>query len=958
MLTECLVYHIKTSRSSTCPERTRQCLTLSQLTAQRQAGTFHETSVSLIFLPGNHSLRAQLNISNVTVSTLSTYYSFGAVPRIICEQNASIILSNIHNAFISYIDLVGCHGHKINKINMLVVEDSAFINHHGSALMVSLSSLQIVRTLFNSNSGGSRQYCSLPKDSFYALAGAAIVSKESNINISESIFMGNIAEVGGAVFAESHSKISVMHTIFERNYAACKQTCIGGVLYSKNSSASFFSSTFYSNDVIHNEHYVGLYGGVFGLFESTFNAKNCIFVLNGQNNTGHGRVLFAHDTTITITNSEFIGNRNTASGILSASRAIITIIGSNFTKNDAIILEEGNLTVKGSTFKQNTNAIYCKEANIIIMRSTFEENLGGLGGAVYLQGISITVNESNFSRNHASVKGGALDLFLSDVKIISCMFIDNSVGPGEPDINIGGAIVINICNNVSINDTKFIRNRARLGGATVINANREIVMFSNNTFIENSAEYGGVLYVENNIPHMEAVNTSDKSSVYIQNTILRNNTANQGGVIYFLKSTDYISNTVIVENKGSVFAHFSNVSLRNVTITRSYGSFENSTVEEGGAITAFQSRVIFEGNCFLFKNYALKGGGIHATGSKLFIYGKMHMTVTNNVALNSGGGIYLYQSELNCQLQCTLKLINNTASNRGGGMYAISSSIIAERHNVEIIFRNNSAKYAGGGICLEANAKIYILMTISKQVILIFTANSADYGGAVYVADETNSGICASESYSNIHSTTTECFMQLLSLQLQRTSNYDSSSIKIAVANFKKNYARISGSNLFGGLLDRCTYSPFTVRNAYLPTSINVVVHYMNISVQELNSVSSGPVRVCFCTVDRQPDCRYNPRPFEVKKGQEFTVPLVAVDQVNNTVPNVIIRSLLSQGGLGENQLNQSTGEGCTNLTFSIFSSQPSERLILYADGPCKDVLPSQRQLEINFTSCTCPIGF
>ena len=87
---------------------------------------------------------------------------------------------------------------------------------------------------------------------------------------------------------------------------------------------------------------------------------------------------------------------------------------------------------------------------------------------------------------------------------------------------------------------------------------------------------------------------------------------------------------------------------------------------------------------------------------------------------------------------------------------------------------------------------------------------------------------------------------------------------------------------------------------------------------------------------------------------------LVAVDQVNHTVPNATIRSYLSssQGGLGENQLNQSTGKGCTNLTFNIFSSQPSEQLILYADGPCKDILSSKHRLDINFTACDCLIGF
>ena len=96
-----------------------------------------------------------------------------------------------------------------------------------------------------------------------------------------------------------------------------------------------------------------------------------------------------------------------------------------------------------------------------------------------------------------------------------------------------------------------------------------------------------------------------------------------------------------------------------------------------------------------------------------------------------------------------------------------------------------------------------------------------------------------------------------------------------------------------------------------------------------------------------------------MKKGHNFTVPLVAVDQINNTVSNVTIRSYLSssQGGLGENQLSQSTGVGCTNLTYSIASSRPSERLILYADGPCKDALLSKRHVEINFTACDCLIA-
>ena len=76
--------------------------------------------------------------------------------------------------------------------------------------------------------------------------------------------------------------------------------------------------------------------------------------------------------------------------------------------------------------------------------------------------------------------------------------------------------------------------------------------------------------------------------------------------------------------------------------------------------------------------------------------------------------------------------------------------------------------------------------------------NSADYGGAVFGADETNSGICASESY-NILSMTTECFIQLLSVQdyFKEHTNYDNC---IVVTLFMDNHTYGSRSDIFGGL--------------------------------------------------------------------------------------------------------------------------------------------------------------
>ena len=177
---------------------------------------------------------------------------------------------------------------------------------------------------------------------------------------------------------------------------------------------------------------------------------------------------------------------------------------------------------------------------------------------------------------------------------------------------------------------------------------------------------------------------------------------------------------------------------------------------------------------------------------------------------------------------------------------------------------------------------------------------------------------------------------------------------------FTKNLGSTSGSSLFGGLLDRCTVSPFAEKYKESVLGVSSGFKYLELSSNiRINSVSSDPVKVCFCR-ESQPDCTYQPPTIYVMKGQKFVTTVVAVDQVNHTVMNATIRSFLSSklGGLGENQLNQTTTDSCTDLQFEIFSPQTTEELVMYADGPCKDAVMSQRRLKIHFSLCTCPIGF
>ena len=91
----------------------------------------------------------------------------------------------------------------------------------------------------------------------------------------------------------------------------------------------------------------------------------------------------------------------------------------------------------------------------------------------------------------------------------------------------------------------------------------------------------------------------------------------------------------------------------------SIGYYEFTGFQEGGAITAFQGDIVFEGTSILLHNEAKNGGTIQTLFSKLSILD--HNTVlSNNTARATGGGIYLYQSELSCNHNSTLKLEGNS----------------------------------------------------------------------------------------------------------------------------------------------------------------------------------------------------------------------------------------------------------------------------------------------------------
>jgi hypothetical protein len=280
-----------------------------------------------------------------------------------------------------------------------------------------------------------------------------------------------------------------------------------------------------------------------------------------------------------------------------------------------------------------------------------------------------------------------------------------------------------------------------------------------------------------------------------------------------------------------------------------------------------------------------------------------------------------------------------------------------ESKTTTIIFTSNNAQL-GGAIAFEMNSKLYG----SSFYKYVFKYNTAEYGGAVYINDYTNSGTCASKSYL-AYSASSECFIQTVNYNNFKRIHIDEYRYK-----FLNNYAKKSGPSLYGGLLDRCTISRITGLKSKHLEDINVTVIVTPVratrNVEGIDDtqnilISSDPVRICFCRDIMNSDCGHQWPDISVMKGHPFTITLVAVDQVNHSV-NATIRSFLSspRGGLGEGQQSQSSYQTCTNLTFNAFSPLPTEKLTLYAEGPCNNTGISIRNVFIHFTACICPIGF
>ena len=826
------------------------------------------------------------------------------------------------------IDISCVDSHTIGLCDAIVITSCTFTNNTSSrgALSIAsgcddlayykLDSVLITCCVFTNNTsyqnGGAFSIASRNEGIINVDLGTVI--------ITSSVFSSNINTVGdGGAFS------------IASGYKSHINTNLGNVLVT---SCTFTNNTNNSpEDMAADGGAISIASGSKGYLNVTMGnvlVTSCVFMTNKCIN-GNGGAFF-------------IASGYKELGNIDLENVLIT----NCTFNNNYGLYGGGAVSIGPCFKTSASVSL---RNVLITACTFTNNGGYRGGAVSI-GIVFDISHATislknvligfcvFTSNHAVDYGGAFSLFMwkanhasvvtGSVHIVSCIFTGN------------------ICK--------------RWGGALSI------------------SKFSGSSH---NAPHFTLLHSSVK------------NATSNGIYLHGINNATFVNSTFT--HDGLIVLFYSTVTFLG----------RNLFSINGRSVRAFNSKVTFEGSTIFSNNYHV--APIYALQSQLHFNSPEGITITNNTA-SLGGGIYLRESTMT--VSHPIEISQNTAD-YGGGIYAFLSTIefTSEEVNKQIMIANNNASQSGGGICaiastikishsfvnidsntalvngggmyIDQSTKIYLLkrnLEINGQtqvtVRFNFIANSAKYGGGIFIEDSTaERSVCIKNpnTAKSLSVSSSDCFLQILSAS---DAGRDVVFRNTFIIN---NTATVSGPAIYGGLLDRCTIDPLsetcasngldyvsqtvTFSNDFEPKWIPSEKHlYNTLQTNLANStwlqsyISSKPVQVIFCD-------EHQKSIVQIRKGKSFEVHLFAVDQVGKPVNATIHGSVVDDSGttigrLKEGQTEQTVGNKCTQLEYNVFSQDSSAHLELYADGPCTNLGISRKWINITFLPCTCAIGF
>ena len=693
-----LTYSITPTSNDLCPKR--PCLTLSQFA--RSPSTRIKFNTTLVFLPGKHSLGWKLSIADIENFSMTSIQTDSST-EIICHQFGGLHFTDVRAIYISSLDFVGCAKNRVENVDNFTLEDSNFFGEEsrgtsGAALELYSTKILILRSSFKFYRGTIQQVHSIgctmsyiapsiqtdgPNTGRYRIGGA-IFTINSRTTIVDSVFERNSANIGGAIFAECYSSLTIINSVFTKNHVQCHIDTItfskcygGGVLYAGNGvDVTIYGSQFHLNTA-----YKHLNGGVLmAELDTIINIHSSQFMNNRAISLGGGGVIYITDS-------------HSTSNLVDTNQGINTNLSNNFPKNSSNSEKEGELK---ATF-----------GKVVITNSKFFNNFASNRGGVIRMDAKISrsiisITDSKFFRNSALISGGVIDICANNesvlLNIVNSNFTGNSAGTN------GGVIYSDQASMTISGSCKFDHNTALDSGGVIINYQGILKLLDKCKFSQNKAyNDGGVIHTYKGTVSITNGNSFNSNMAYID-----------GGVIYAFGSDLNISRANIFYNNtaydgGTISAYKGCLTIVYRNIFR-----KNVAYEDGGVIFAYQSNTnISEENIFSHNMALNNGGAVHAYQQKLDISGTKFL---HNKANNDGGVIWAHKANT----KTTWNVYNyNYARNRGGVWNVYEGSL-------KVLQSNLCHNEATNGGAIFADMENIVMESTS------LVGNRASKGGALH----------------------------------------------------------------------------------------------------------------------------------------------------------------------------------------------------------------------------------
>ena len=198
--------------------------------------------------------------------------------------------------------------------------------------------------------------------------------------------------------------------------------------------------------------------------------------------TGNSGTIITNKNKLNINNSKFYQNSAGKGVVNNQNNALLVIDNSEFYNNDM------------TSFSNSYGIVYTTSANATISNTVFRNNAVKYGGAIWATKSSdatigiVNIINSTFESNSANTgQGGALFVSGGECIIKESMFINNKANPGKFNGGQGGAIYTSLNGNVSVTDSVFKNNQAKLGAALYLNGGSNSTI-SYSVLLNNTAE--------------------------------------------------------------------------------------------------------------------------------------------------------------------------------------------------------------------------------------------------------------------------------------------------------------------------------------------------------------------------------------------------------------------------------------------------------------------------------------